>query len=158
MPSQCCYNCGTFTMLPFPVAGKQLSTSPEVPPCNLRTLCQSLRASLISQDHCDVRPPQDHCDEFHMTRSKRLKLDLEGVPSTSNGIIVSPRTQMHSQKDTRDSTSCHIQDIHATITDCWGKVPESAYDLLQRCLDLSPFTRITATEALQHPFITDNLG
>ncbi|EDO33825.1 predicted protein [Nematostella vectensis] len=34
---------------------------------------------------------------------------------------------------------------------CWA-VPDSAYDLLERCLDLNPSTRITASEALSHPF------
>lgn len=33
--------------------------------------------------------------------------------------------------------------------------PKSAYDLLKRLLDLNPYTRISATEALEHPFITE---
>eukprot|EP01132_Coremiostelium_polycephalum_P001175 gene1175-1487_t len=32
-------------------------------------------------------------------------------------------------------------------------IPMEAYDLLERCLDLNPFTRITASEALTHPFL-----
>lgn len=35
-------------------------------------------------------------------------------------------------------------------------VPESAYDLLNKLLDPNPHTRITAAEALQHPFITNS--
>jgi cell division control protein 7 len=31
--------------------------------------------------------------------------------------------------------------------------PSSAYHLLQRLLDLNPETRITASEALEHPFV-----
>jgi len=31
--------------------------------------------------------------------------------------------------------------------------PAVAYDLLEKCLDLNPFTRITASLALQHPFL-----
>ena len=34
---------------------------------------------------------------------------------------------------------------------CWA-IEDSAYDLLERCLDLNPHTRITAAEALEHPF------
>ena len=30
--------------------------------------------------------------------------------------------------------------------------PTVAYDLLEKCLDLNPLTRITASQALQHPF------
>jgi serine/threonine protein kinase len=32
-------------------------------------------------------------------------------------------------------------------------VPESAYELLDRCLDPNPYTRITADQALEHPFL-----
>jgi cell division control protein 7 len=31
--------------------------------------------------------------------------------------------------------------------------PSSAYQLLERLLDLNPETRITASEALEHPFV-----
>ena len=31
----------------------------------------------------------------------------------------------------------------------------SAYNLLEKCLDLNPFTRITASQALQHPFLSN---
>ena len=41
-------------------------------------------------------------------------------------------------------------------SDSWNQVPDSAYDLLHRCLDLNPATRITANLALQHSFMVDN--
>ena len=34
--------------------------------------------------------------------------------------------------------------------------PTLAYDLLEKCLDLNPFTRITASQALQHSFLNNN--
>ena len=34
-------------------------------------------------------------------------------------------------------------------------IPDSAFDLLHRLLDLNPFKRITAADALKHAFITD---
>jgi cell division control protein 7 len=34
--------------------------------------------------------------------------------------------------------------------------PQSAYHLLSRLLDLDPSTRITAEQALNHPFITSS--
>ncbi|XP_077581219.1 cell division cycle 7-related protein kinase isoform X1 [Stigmatopora nigra] len=33
----------------------------------------------------------------------------------------------------------------------WDRVPEEAYDLLDRLLDLNPMTRLTAAEGLEHP-------
>jgi len=33
------------------------------------------------------------------------------------------------------------------------EMPEEAFHLLERCLDLNPITRITAQEALNHPFL-----
>lgn len=38
-----------------------------------------------------------------------------------------------------------------------SEVPDSAYDLLRSLLDLNPFTRITALNALQHPFFAEQL-
>ena len=37
----------------------------------------------------------------------------------------------------------------------WESLPDSVFDLLHRCLELNPSHRITAQEALQHPFLTD---
>jgi len=37
----------------------------------------------------------------------------------------------------------------------WTTAPDEAYDLLKRCLDLNPLTRITANDALRHPFLKD---
>ena len=35
--------------------------------------------------------------------------------------------------------------------------PDSVYDLLERCLEVVPNKRITAEEALNHPFFKDNV-
>ena len=119
--------------------------------------------SLVSKDLCDGGPSlvsKDLCDDYHMTRSKRQKLDVE--PTTAVNGSVSTRTQKHTHSDgsisCHGSTRCHTQDNHTTVRTSWGHVPESAYDLLHRCLDLDPSTRSTAAEALEHPFITGNLG
>ena len=37
----------------------------------------------------------------------------------------------------------------------WSDVPDSAYDLLTRLLDLRPGSRISAAAALQHEFFRD---
>ena len=39
----------------------------------------------------------------------------------------------------------------------WEWLPESAYDLLYKCLEINPVKRVTAQEALQHPFLADKV-
>jgi len=34
-------------------------------------------------------------------------------------------------------------------------IPDSAFDLLHRLLDVNPFSRVTAADALKHPFVAD---
>lgn len=46
-------------------------------------------------------------------------------------------------------------EIKATDMKGWDRVPDEAYDLLDKLLDLNPATRITAKEALLHPFFKD---
>lgn len=38
----------------------------------------------------------------------------------------------------------------------WANIPDSAYDLLKKLLDMNPFTRITADQALQHAFFSSS--
>jgi serine/threonine protein kinase len=44
------------------------------------------------------------------------------------------------------------QQQQSVVGYAWSSVPDSAYELLKRLLDVDPFTRITASEALEHPF------
>lgn len=37
----------------------------------------------------------------------------------------------------------------------WDRVPDEAYELLDRLLDLNPDSRITAAQALKHPLFSD---
>lgn len=46
-------------------------------------------------------------------------------------------------------------EMKATDMKGWDQVPDEAYDLLDKLLDLNPATRITAKEALIHPFFKD---
>jgi serine/threonine protein kinase len=48
-------------------------------------------------------------------------------------------------------TICHT--LNPVIA---AKMPESVYDLLDKCLSLNPRDRISASEALQHAFLRYN--
>ena len=58
-------------------------------------------------------------------------------------------TERAQQAKGHKSGSSRGKSMHSS----WHCVPDEAYDLLGRLLDPNPHTRITAEEALQHPFI-----
>ena len=39
----------------------------------------------------------------------------------------------------------------------FDEFPSSAYDLLTQCLKINPYHRITAAEALEHPFLKNSI-
>ena len=68
---------------------------------------------------------------------------------------VSETSENCSRDQTRKETFPQHLDGSRCSCDCGScseYVPRSAYDLLEKCLDLNPETRITANEALNHPF------
>ena len=66
---------------------------------------------------------------------------LRGCPKTKTSQTVSKGNSRLSGQYSGDSGG-------------WDNVPLDAYDLLHRLLDLNPYTRITADEALKHPFFS----
>ena len=44
------------------------------------------------------------------------------------------------------------------VAKSWESLPDSAYDLLYKCLELNPSQRITAQLALQHPFLAGDIA
>eukprot|EP01118_Nematostelium_gracile_P018239 TRINITY_DN804_c0_g1_i1.p1 TRINITY_DN804_c0_g1~~TRINITY_DN804_c0_g1_i1.p1 ORF type:complete len:475 (+),score=75.85 TRINITY_DN804_c0_g1_i1:103-1527(+) len=55
--------------------------------------------------------------------------------------------------DPIENPPINLKDLCSKLTSRKEKMPDSVYDLLNRCLDLNPHTRITAKEALLHPFL-----
>ncbi|GFR85930.1 cell division cycle 7-related protein kinase [Elysia marginata] len=51
-------------------------------------------------------------------------------------------------------TSCTHQE-HLTLVQLWTAISQKPFDLLTRMLDPNPYTRITAEEALKHPYFTE---
>ena len=130
--------------------GKELVCVPEVPPTDLRLLCTSLRMALSNQppgrDESQPSPSKKsrlcNGDAHVNAASPQFKSPLRTRSPWKTGCS-SPKTREgrgRSQSQCSDPTS-------------WDTVPDSVFHLLHRCLDLNPETRITAEQALLHPFI-----
>ncbi|XP_062992513.1 cell division cycle 7-related protein kinase [Elgaria multicarinata webbii] len=125
--------------------GKSILSSKEIPAQDLRKLCERLRGKSTSIDIST--------GDIHISPSQEPALPVE-IGNTSESVVQTPRKHMKYQKQ-----SCHEGDgidirtmEKAPNLKGWDKVPDEAYNLLDRLLDLNPATRITARDALLHPF------
>ncbi|XP_070532099.1 cell division cycle 7-related protein kinase-like [Ptychodera flava] len=109
--------------------GKDLQCSPIQPALDLKTMCQQLRGKYGNKTP----------EQLLIARKRKLQ---EEEASSRKPVRTSPRLRKSSQVKALDDE-----------LESWNKVPDSAYDLLKRLLDLNPHSRIRASEALQHPFI-----
>ncbi|XP_036610514.1 cell division cycle 7-related protein kinase isoform X2 [Trichosurus vulpecula] len=121
--------------------GKSVLCSKEVPAQNLRTLCERLRGS----PSLAVEKQEDHTHEstLSLRTDQKLKLPLH---------MEHPGNPFH--EDGREVSETPMSEHRANLKG-WNRVPDEAYDLLDKLLDLNPATRITAQEALVHPFFKD---
>ncbi|KAM4021622.1 cell division cycle 7-related protein kinase isoform 2-T2 [Anomaloglossus baeobatrachus] len=122
--------------------GKAVLCSKELPAKDLRELCEGLRrvcTSVTSGTESDVQK-QRAALQTRMIE----KLDGWFVGETS---VTPPANSSESAMSSAGS-----MDIGQSG---WDRVPDEAYHLLDRLLDMSPTTRITAEEALSHPFFKD---
>ncbi|RZF39923.1 hypothetical protein LSTR_LSTR002326 [Laodelphax striatellus] len=105
--------------------GKNLICSSEKQPVNLKQVCQRLRRRKLE----------------YASLSPNLKLHL----CTTCDHYVFPTDGCLCNTDVRtDSEFQHS-----------SQFPDPAYDLLQRLLDIDPDSRITAEDALNHPFLLE---
>ncbi|XP_009086794.2 cell division cycle 7-related protein kinase isoform X3 [Serinus canaria] len=122
--------------------GKSVVCTQVVPTQNLRTLCEKLRGTNSS-----CKRPQG-----------------EGPSRSENNTALSIAADKPCAPETLGKQVQHLQSLQegdgalemkATDMKGWDQVPDEAYDLLDKLLDLNPATRITAKEALLHPFFKD---
>eukprot|EP00076_Gallus_gallus_P008361 XP_004936677.2 cell division cycle 7-related protein kinase isoform X1 [Gallus gallus] len=122
--------------------GKSVLCTQVVPAQNLRTLCEKLRGTngSCNRSHGDV--PSKSGDESALP----VEADKQCAPVTL-------------RKEIQHLKSCQEDDgaseNKAADMKGWDQVPDEAYDLLDKLLDLNPATRITAKDALLHPFFKD---
>lgn len=64
-------------------------------------------------------------------------------------------TKLRAAPLSKQQTSRNVNKMSAEAESSWRHIPDSAFDLLSRLLDLNPFTRITAEEGLKHPFFAE---
>ncbi|XP_041277508.1 cell division cycle 7-related protein kinase isoform X1 [Onychostruthus taczanowskii] len=119
--------------------GKSVVCTQVVPTQNLRTLCEKLRG----------------------TNSSCKRSQGEGPSRSENNTALSVAADKPSAPATLGKQIQHLESFQegdgaletkATDMKGWDQVPDEAYDLLDKLLDLNPATRITAKEALLHPF------
>ncbi|XP_044076275.1 cell division cycle 7-related protein kinase isoform X3 [Siniperca chuatsi] len=152
--------------------GKAVVCSRELPRQDLRTLCETLRGRRPSPDD-EVTPLPEANKDSTATRRHKIQDDTPTHCSTEgtfkqhkDGAGETPSSLSSTRPNHREhSTSTETNGLakQSSETDCkveedergWDRVPDEAYDLLDRLLDLNPATRITAAQALQHPLFKD---
>uniref|UniRef100_A0A669QWL6 non-specific serine/threonine protein kinase n=1 Tax=Phasianus colchicus TaxID=9054 RepID=A0A669QWL6_PHACC len=122
--------------------GKSVLCTQVVPAQNLRTLCEKLRGTNSSCNRSHGDAPSKSGDNSALP----VEVDKQSAPETL-------------RKEIQHLKSCQEDDgaseIKVTDMKGWDQVPDEAYDLLDKLLDLNPATRITAEDALLHPFFKD---
>ncbi|KAM4873044.1 cell division cycle 7-related protein kinase isoform 2-T2 [Thomomys bottae] len=128
--------------------GKSILCSKEVPAQDLRKLCERLRG-------LPSHTPKLACDTRGHTSSNPAfseKIDHKALYPKDASQVQHPENSLC--KGDRNGHRSGLGE-YATNSEGWDKVPDEAYDLLDKLLDLNPASRITAQEALLHPFFKD---
>ncbi|XP_069718872.1 cell division cycle 7-related protein kinase isoform X2 [Phaenicophaeus curvirostris] len=121
--------------------GKSVLCTQVVPAQNLRTLCEKLRGTNSSCKRSQGEAPSKAVSDS----ASPLAAD-KPCPETLG-------KQPHCITSSQEGDGA--LEIKAADPKGWDQVPDEAYDLLDKLLDLNPATRITAQEALLHPFFKD---
>ncbi|XP_063741423.1 cell division cycle 7-related protein kinase isoform X1 [Eleginops maclovinus] len=130
--------------------GKSVACSRDLPRQDLRTLCETLRGRRPSPD--EVTPlPEANKDSSTACHHNIQDATPTHRPSVQHGAGESPLSSTLPEEPRDSETDCKVEVDERG----WDRVPDEAYHLLDRLLDLNPATRITAAQALQHPLFKD---
>ncbi|XP_010078003.1 PREDICTED: cell division cycle 7-related protein kinase [Pterocles gutturalis] len=122
--------------------GKSVLCTQVVPAQNLRTLCEKLRGTSSSCKRSQGEVPSKSVHDSALP----VAVDKLCAPETLGKQI----QHLKSSQEGDGALEMKVTDMKG-----WDQVPDEAYDLLDKLLDLNPATRITAKEALLHPFFKD---
>ncbi|XP_060088156.1 cell division cycle 7-related protein kinase [Heteronotia binoei] len=125
--------------------GKSILCSKEIPAQDLRKLCERLRGKSINSD--------TSTGDIQINPSWKHTLPTE-ISNSSEFVSQTPQQYIQYQKkNCREGDGMNVRTSEkAANLKGWDSVPDEAYNLLDRLLDLNPATRITAKDALLHPF------
>lgn len=134
--------------------------SRELPRQDLRTLCETLRGRRPSPDDEDTPLPAATTQLSKLQDDTPTHRPAEGAFNKHKGEAphLSKHQECSGSKEMSSVLSDNILEADFKVEDDergWDRVPDEAYILLDRLLDLNPATRITAAEALQHPLFKD---
>ncbi|XP_068196676.1 uncharacterized protein [Antennarius striatus] len=142
--------------------GKAVVCSRELPRQDLRTLCETLRGRRSSSED-DVTPLHEANEDVAVTMEddtpthRHTRGTLKHHNDREDQSL--PTHQEHSGSiktpQLAERSSEAICEEEEEDRRGWDRVPDEAYDLLDRLLDLNPNTRITAADALQHRLFSD---
>ncbi|KAL4687191.1 hypothetical protein H8959_019319 [Pygathrix nigripes] len=128
--------------------GKSILCRKEVSAQDLRKLCERLRGM-------DSNTPKLTSD-IQGSASHQPAISEKTDHKASRLIQTPPRQYSGNLFKKGDSNSCGCCfDEYTTNLEGWNEVPDEAYDLLDKLLDLNPASRIAAEEVLLHPFFKD---
>lgn len=141
--------------------GKSVVCSRELPPQDLRVLCETLRGRRPSPDD-EITPLPEANTDAASTRCFKTQDDTP-THRPSQKVQHKDVETLLKQHEQSGSADTAFPPKQSSQTDSkveedergWDRVPDEAYDLLDRLLDLNPATRITAAQALQHPLFRD---
>ncbi|XP_034293099.1 cell division cycle 7-related protein kinase isoform X1 [Pantherophis guttatus] len=125
--------------------GKSILCSKEIPAQDLKKLCERLRGKTTSFDNS--------AGDVQMNPSQEFALPI-GIGNASDSALQASKKYTQYQKQSTHEDGGKEKKTIQKLPESkgWDRVPNSAYDLLDKLLDLSPATRITAKDALLHPF------
>ncbi|RXM27831.1 Cell division cycle 7-related protein kinase [Acipenser ruthenus] len=130
--------------------GKSVLCSKDIPAQDLKTLCERLRGT-HSQKGSSVSETNTVSDDLLVTPdacTAPIKAEISFTRcQQAQQYSLEEEAQQDSQSDSDFKDSNMSSDIKG-----WDRVPDMAYDLLHKLLDLNPATRIQASQALLHPF------
>ncbi|XP_023137656.1 cell division cycle 7-related protein kinase [Amphiprion ocellaris] len=142
--------------------GKAVVCSRELPRQDLRTLCETLRGRRPSPDD-EVTPVPEAATRHHKIQDDTpthrpvegtFKQHDDGAGETLSSKLANHQKQSQAANRLTEQNSVTDGKVEEDERG-WDSVPDEAYDLLDKLLDLNPHTRITAAEALQHPLFKE---